>query len=156
VKSTFLFRLGVVLAASLSVASCGGDGGASPSNVVGTPSPTPIPTPRADGRTAIGFNGHYDHATVRYTFDSGTFTMPKSGALDVTAQISEPSGKYQFALLRSESPGECSGVVVATAYAPGDAQTAHWDSIPAGTYCMNVGRDPRDRSYSWSGSVVVP
>lgn len=121
-----------------------------------TPTPIPTPTPRSDGRVGMTFAGRYDHDAQRYIFTSGTFTITRQGPLDAGAIVSEASGIYAFALLRSNSPTDCSGVVVATSYFEGTVQSAHWDSVPPGTYCMNVPRLPRDRSYSWTGSLLLP
>jgi hypothetical protein len=101
------------------------------------------------------FTGYYDHDTQIFRFTSGTFTITKEGPLDAGANISDASGRYAFALLRSNPPN-CSGVVVSSPYYDGQVQSAHWHSVPPGTYCMNVARSPLDRSYSWTGSLLLP
>ena len=140
------------------LAGCGGGGTkpTSPSSVTPTPSPTPTPNPTPEQRTTLPFSGHYDHERGLYVFDSGAFTVRAEGPLDVTAQASEPTGRYQFAILRRNAPGDCSGVVASTPSANGSSQSGHWNSIAPGTYCMNMPRDPRDRSYSWSGTIIHP
>ena len=102
------------------------------------------------------FAGYYDHDAQFFRFTSGAFTITKQGPLDAGANISDASGRYQFALLRSNSSTNCSGVVVSSPYYDGQVQSYHWDSVPPGTYCMNVARSPLDRSYSWTGSLLLP
>ncbi len=142
----------VALAVSL---SCGSPSAPTPSQTV-TPTPAPTPTPRLDGRTEVAFSGRYELESNTYIFSSGPFAIQVAGPVDVQAQASEPTGSYQFAVLRLNSPTNCSGVVAYTALADGASQSGHWDSIGAGSYCINMLRSPKDRSYTWSGKIIHP
>ena len=143
-RGPLIVRGVIVLAAAL-VSRCGGENGPTGPSSTATP----------DTRTTISFSGRYDVESNTYFFPSA-FTVTAEGPLDVEAQASEPTGSYQFALLRVSSPGNCSGVVLSTPISAGAKQSGHWNLVAPGTYCMNMARSRSDRSYSWTGTITHP
>jgi hypothetical protein len=92
------------------------------------------------------------------------FTLLAPGPIDVTANVAGYLRYWRIAILLQSGAG-CSGVLAMSKFVRSSELSAHWDLIPAGTYCINVVEsDPPPPNppggtmgpYSWAGTVTYP
>jgi hypothetical protein len=98
----------------------------------------------------------------------GTFTVANIGAVDATAVVSGFDGPMALAILGYDADpttgGTCSVVFLTAPLPTGSVTTApivtgHWDTVPAGTYCLNVAPVPVPDiipQYTWTVTVDHP
>jgi len=142
------------------LAACGGGG------TTGM-TPTPVRTTASVSGTCQG-----THDAPRCTF-SGTFAVTTSGVVDASATVAGFSGSMALVILgynaASVSGSTCSAQFLPSPLSPLNPPTSsvaatpviagHWDSIPVGTYCLNVAIVPVPDTippYSWTATVTHP
>lgn len=121
--------------------------------------PTPI-------RRVIAVTGLWDGTT--YWF-AGLFTVASTGPVDATATVTGFTDPMRMALLgfNPQAPGgnSCGTQWLPTPLPSGPTMnpptiTAHWDSVPPGTYCLNVVTatpvPPWPAPYSWTATITYP
>jgi hypothetical protein len=94
------------------------------------------------------------------------FTTGSVGVVDAEARVSGFSGDMRLALLGYDpSTNTCSFFFPGPPLPVGDAMaapllTAHWENVPAGTYCLNVvpaaGTLPSPPPYHWTATITHP
>lgn len=100
-----------------------------------------------------------------YVFNQ-LFTTGSVGVVDAQARVSGFSGDMRLVLLGYDpSTNTCSFFFPGPPLPVGEAMaapllTAHWENVPAGTYCLNVvsaaGALPSPPPYSWTATITHP
>ena len=97
-----------------------------------------------------------------YLFDQ-LFTLAAAGTVDVTATVTGITEPLRLALLTyNPVTNTCgfTGAIPSSAASTPPVISAHWENVPAGTYCLNVvlGRSvpPVPAPYQWSATISYP
>jgi hypothetical protein len=103
-----------------------------------------------------------------YLFN-GTFAVTTAGPVDATATVTGSADPMRLALLgynaTSTTGSACSTIWLSAPLPFGPTMTpptitAHWDSIPAGAYCLNAvgvtAVPPYPPPYSWTVTITHP
>ena len=125
--------------------------------------------PTSPLRTTSTLSGTCDGTrdAVRCTF-SGTFAVSAAGAVDASAIVNGFSGPMALVIL-GQNPASTTGTSCGVQFLSAPLSTSsvgtaptiagHWDSVPAGTYCVNVAPVPVPATippYTWTVSVTHP
>jgi hypothetical protein len=109
--------------------------------------------------------GTYNAPLCTFT---GTVTVASAGAVDATATVSGFAGPMALVILGYNAGpatgGTCSTQFLTTPLSTSAVTTApiitgHWDSVPVGTYCLNVAPVPVPeiiQPYTWTVTVTHP
>jgi len=122
----------------------------------------------AASRRITSVSGSWNGATAF----TGVFTVQSTGPVDVTATVTggDPTWALWLALLgfnpqAPTPPGTCGTEYLPMPIPPGPSMspptiTAHWDGVPAGTYCLNVASavpvPPYPPPYTWTATITHP
>ena len=138
-----------------------------------------LPGLAVPGQPGTQFDDSCNAVTARHTitvsgswdgnasfFFSGLFTVSSEGPVDANATVTGFSGEMRLALLGFDaSSGTCSTIWLPEPLPAGPGMntptiTAHWDLVPAGTYCLNVVQTapvpPWPGPYSWTATITYP
>ena len=93
----------------------------------------------------------------------GLFTVTSAGPVDATATVAGFTGSMHLALLGFNN-NICSTFNLPAPLANGPEMnaptiSAHWDTVPPGTYCLNVvptATVPPPPPYSWTATITYP